>query len=148
MSLVIDLADAVTGELNAAPAGTFEPAFTAQRRVLPVFDLADLAELKVTVVPKGVQITGSTRAASQYDIVVDIGVQRKLAPGDQDHDTEVATLGTLVDAIADYLRQRPLAAAPFATWLSIANEPVYAPEHLLEQRVFTSVLTVTYRALK
>lgn len=148
MSIVVDIADAVTAELNAAPAGTFEPAFTAERRVLPVFELADLAELRVTVVPKGVQITGSTRSASQYDISVDIGVQRKLAAGDKDLDAEVATLGSLVDEIADYLRQRPLSAAPFATWVSIANEPVYAPEHLLEQRVFTSVLTVTYRALK
>ena len=27
------------------------------------------------------------------------------------------------------------------------NEAVYAPEHLAEQRVFTSVLTVTYRTI-
>lgn len=152
MSLVTQIADAVTAELNAAPAGTFDPAFTAQRKVLPVHELKDLAELKVTVVPKAVQITGSTRSASQYDITVDIGVQRKLAagsaPGSNDMDTEVDTLGALVDQIADYLRQRPLAALPGASWVSIANEPVYAPEHLLEQRVFTSVLTVTYRALK
>lgn len=150
MSLVTQIADAVTAELNAAPSGTFDPAFTAQRKVLPVHELKDLAELKVTVVPKAVQITGSTRSASQYDITVDIGIQRKLspAPGSNDMDTEVDTLGALVDQIADYLRQRPLAALPGASWVSIANEPVYAPEHLLEQRVFTSVLTVTYRALK
>lgn len=150
MSLVTQIADAVTAELNAAPAGTFDPAFTAQRKVLPVHELKDLAELKVTVVPKAVQITGSTRSASQYDITVDIGIQRKLSPtpGSNDMDTEVDTLGALVDQIADYLRQRPLAALPGASWVSIANEPVYAPEHLLEQRVFTSVLTVTYRALK
>ncbi len=148
MSIVVDIADAVTAELNAAPAGTFDPAFSAERRVLPVFELADLAELRVTVVPKGVQITGSTRSASQYDISVDIGVQRKLPPGDKNLDAEVTTLGTLVDEIADHLRQRPLSTAPYATWVSTANEPVYAPEHLLEHRVFTSVLTVTYRALK
>lgn len=148
MSLVVDIADAVVAELNAAPIGTFEPAFTAARRVLPVFELAELAELKVTVVPKGVQITGSTRSASQYDITIDIGIQQKLPPGDTDLDAEVATLGSLVDDIADYLRQRALSAAPWATWVSTANEPAYAPEHLLEQRVFTSVLSVTYRALK
>jgi hypothetical protein len=145
MSLVIDIADAVASELNAAPGGTFDPAITAVRRVLPEFELADLAELKVSVVPKSVQITGSTRAASQYEIAVDIGVQKKLG---KDLDAEVAALGTLMDQIADYLRRRPLLATPFAAWVSIANEPVYAPEHLAEQRVFTSVLTVTYRALK
>jgi len=50
MALIIDIADAVATELNAAPAGTFDPAFTAVRRVLPEFELSDLAELKVSVV--------------------------------------------------------------------------------------------------
>ncbi len=145
MSLVIDIADAVTAELNAAPPATFDPAITAVRRVLPEFDLAELAEMKVSVVPKRVVITGSTRAASQYDIAVDVGVQKKCG---KDLDLEVATLTTLMDQLADYLRRRSLNAAPFATWVNIANEPVYAPEHLAQQRVFTSVLTVTYRAMK
>jgi len=145
MSLVIDIADAVAAELNAAPAGTFNPAFTAVRRVLPEFDLTDLAELKVSVVPKSVVIAGSTRATSQYEIAVDIGVQKKLG---KDLDAEVAVLSTLMDQIADYLRRRPLGAARFASWVSISNEPVYAPGHLAEQRVFTSVLTVSYRAMK
>ena len=145
MSLVIDIADAVTAEINAAAPGTFSEAFTSERRVLPEFGLEDLAELKVTVVPKRVEITGSTRATSQYEIAVDIGVQKKLG---KDLDTEVAALGTLVDEIADYLCRRQLTAAPFAAWVSIANEPVYAPDHLAEQRVFTSVLTVSYRAMR
>src|SRR5690606_21936779 len=108
----------------------------------------ELAELKVTVVPKRVQITGSTRAASQYDLTIDIGVQQKLAPGNHDVDAEVAALGALVDQIAEHLRRRPLAGFPGAAWVSTTNEPVYSPEHLLEQRVFTSVLSVTYRAVK
>ena len=145
MSLITDIADAVVAELNAAPAGTFEPSFTAQRRVLPAFELAELKALKVTVVPKAVQITGSTRSSSQYDLAIDIGVQRKLT---SDSDSDVENLGTLVDQIAEHLRQRPLSTAPYASWMSIVNEPVYSPEHLLEQRVFTSVLTVTYRAMK
>ncbi len=76
---------------------------------------------------------------------MDIGVQQKLG---KDLDSEVASLSTLMDQIADYLRRRPLTAAPFAAWVGIANEPVYAPEHLAEQRAFTSVLTVTYRIVK
>ena len=145
MSLVIDIADAVTAEINAAAPGTFSQSFTAQRSVLPAFDLEDLAELKVTVVPKSVQITGSTRAASQYEIAIDIGVQKKVGT---DLDAEVAVLGTLVDEIADYLRRRPLSSAPSVAWTAISNDPVYAPQHLAEQRTFTSVLTVTYRAIK
>jgi len=145
MSLVIDIADAVAAELNAAAPGTFSEAFTADRKVLPAHDLSELAELKVTVVPKAVEITGSTRTVSQYDIAVDIGVQQKLT---KDLDGEVPVLATLVDEIADYLRRRPLSAAAFAVWVRTVNEPVYAPEHLANERVFTSVLTVTYRAMK
>ena len=143
MSIATDIADAVTTELNAS--GLLPGAIAAQRMVLPEFELADLAELKVAVVPRSVLITGGTRAASQYDVAVDIGLQKKLG---KDLDAEVATLGTLVDQIADHLRRRPLQQAPGAAWVSIANEPVYAPEHLAEQRVFTSVLTVTYRAMR
>lgn len=145
MSLITDIADAVTAELNMAPIGTFSLGFTAVRRVLPAFDLSELAELQVTVVPKAMAINGATRSACQYDLTVDIGVQKKLS---KDLDVDVAALGTLVDQIADYLRRRQLDSAPFATWVSMANEPVYAPEHLAEQRVFTSILIVTYRALK
>ena len=144
MALIIDIADAVAAELNAAPAGTFDPAIAAVRRVLPEFELADLAELKASVVPKAVEINGSTRSASQFDLQVDIGVQKKLG---KDLDTEVAGLCGLVEAIAGYLRRRPLAAAPHAAWVRTQNDPVYAPEHLAEQRTFTSVLTVTYRSV-
>jgi hypothetical protein len=88
-------------EFGAAPPGTFSQSFTAQRRVLPEFEIKELAELKVTVVPKSVEITVSTRATSQYKIAVDVGVQKKLGT---DLDTEVTALGTLVDEMADYLR--------------------------------------------
>ena len=144
MALIIDIADAVVTELNAAPAGTFDPAFTAVRRVLPEFDLSELAELKVSVVPKAVEISGYTRSVGQFDCRIDIGVQKKLG---KDLDTEVAGLCGLVDAIAGYLRRRPLAAAPHAVWVRTQNDPVYAPEHLAEQRAFTSVLTITYRSV-
>ena len=144
MALIIDIADAVVAELNAAPAGTFDPAFTAARRVLPEFALPELAELKVTAVPKAVEAGGSTRSAGQFDFQIDIGVQKKLG---RDLDAEVAALCGLVDAIAGYLRRRPLAAAPHAVWVRTRNDPVYAPEHLAENRTFTSVLTVTYRSV-
>jgi len=145
MSLALDIADAVTAEINAAgllPSGI--PG--AVRRVLPEFELKDLAELKVTVVPRSVNITGATRTSSQYEIAIDIGLQKKLAPTSMD--TEVASLGTLVDQIANHLQRRQLVGFPWATWVSIANDPLYVPEHLAQQSVFTSVLTVTYRAIK
>jgi hypothetical protein len=144
MSVIVQLADAVAAELNAA---AFTPTFTAERRVLPVYELSELSGLRVTVVPKAVEITGATRAASQHDLTIDIGVQQRVPP-DADIDTFVLLLGGLVDAIADHLRRRELVQLPGVSWVSTTNDPVYAPEHLSERRVFTSVLTVTYRGMK
>jgi hypothetical protein len=141
MALAIDIADAVVAELAS---GSFSQAISATRRVLPEFELSELAELRVTVVPKGVEVSGSTRSVCQHDVQIDIGVQKKLG---KNLDTEVATLCGLVEEIAAFLRKRPLAATPYAVWVRTANQPIYAPEHLAEQRVFTSILTVTYRAM-
>jgi hypothetical protein len=146
MSLITEIADAVTAELNATP-GTFTQSFTAVRKVLPFYELQDLTDLTVTVVPKAVEITGATRSASQHDFTVDIGIQKKLG-SPSGLEVEVESLGNVVDQIAEYLRQRPLPGAAFAAWVNTINDPVYAPEHLLEKRVFTSVLTLTYRAMR
>ena len=141
MALAIDIADAVTAELAG---GAFSQTITPVRRVLPEYELADLKDLRVTVVPSSVEIEGASRVLSQHDVRIDIGIQKKLG---KDLDAEVPVLCGLVDEIAAFLKRRPLAAAPHAAWVRSANEPIYAPEHLAEQRVFTSVLTVTYRAM-
>jgi len=147
MKLTIDIADAVAAELNAAEPDTFGEEFTAQRRVLPKFELADLKDLKVSVVPKGVEIENATRDARRCDISVDIGIQQKVG---KDVDAEVERLCELVEQIADYLAARGLSAAGMSgvAFVSITNEPVYSTEHLADDLVFTSVLTVTYRTLK
>ena len=141
MALVMDIADAVATELGT---GAFSQAIAPQRMVLPEFGLEDMADLRVTVVPKAVEVTGSTRSVCQHDVQIDIGIQKKLG---KDLDAEVPVLCELVDEIAAFLKRRPLQATPHAVWVRSANEPIYAPEHLAEQRVFTSVLTVTYRAM-
>jgi len=137
VSTILDIADAVTSSLNAGP---FNPALSAERRYQPVFDLADLAALKVSVVPKAVTISNATRTDGYFDCAIDIGVQKKIAD-----DSELDGLVGLVEQIADHLRQKRLDDAPEAAFVSIANEPVFAPEHLDQQHVFTSVLTLTYR---
>jgi hypothetical protein len=149
MSLILRLADAVTAELNAAPATTFgsDLSVVAVRRVLPVFDLAQLTTLQVSVVPKAIVQAIATRATAQMDLSIDIGLQQKLTASAATVDIEVAALCRLVEAIARYLQRRPLSALPGVQWVRTANEPIYAADHLAQQRVFTSVLTVTYRGL-
>ena len=148
MALVIDIADAVTAELNGEDAD-FSQAFEAQRKVRPSFELTDLADLRVTVVPKGFEASVASRSLSQYDVQVDIGIQKKLSAG-ADEDTEVATMCGLVEEIADFLKGRRVEGEGWsAAWARPAvNDPVYSTEHLAEKRVFTSVLTLTYRVMK
>ncbi len=137
MSTILDIADAVTASLNGGP---FDPILGAERRYQPTFELPDLADLKVSVVPKSVEVTNATRESGYFDCAIDIGVQKKIAD-----EAEIDALVNLVEQIADHLRQKRLDSFPDAAFVSIANEPVFAPEHLDQQRVFTSVLTVTYR---
>ena len=142
MSLCVQIADAVTAELAA---GVLSQPIAPVRRVLPEFELADLKDLRVTVVPASIEIEGASRALSRYDVHIDIGIQKKLG---KNLDTEVADLCDLVEEIAEFLKRRPLAATPYAVWVRTANDPIYAADHLAEQRVFTSVLSITYRAMK
>lgn len=137
MSTIIDVADALVTHLNA---GEFSPEFTAERKYQPVYDLPELADLKVSVVPKTVTIETATRQDSYYDCTVDIGIQKKVS------DTaETDALMDLVEQLTDHLRFQRLSELPQAAWLRIENDPVFAPEHLDQQRVFTTVLTITYR---
>ena len=136
---LISVADAVVAWLNA---GSYSREITAIRKYQPYADLAALAGLHVTVVPKSIEITPASRTESYNDCAVDVGVQQKI---DVDDSAVLDALMMLVEELADRLRMKRLPDLPEAAWLSIANEPAFAPEHLDQQRTFTSVLTVRYR---
>jgi len=59
MARIADIADAVVTALNGH---TFSQPLTAARAYRPVFDLKDMTDLHVTVVPKGVELTTAGRA--------------------------------------------------------------------------------------
>ena len=141
MPMPLQIADAVVTELANAPAGTFSQAFTPERRVLPQFELSQLSDIKVAVVPRGIEIDNHTRMSSQYTIQIDIGVQKRLG---KDLEVEVEPMMQLVEEIIGHMRRLPLRNAPTAVWVRTRNEPIYSSEHLAEQRVFISVITVTY----
>ncbi len=143
MQMTIDLADAVTSQVNQSGIVT-----NAKRQVLPIHDLSQLRELTISIVPRGVQVQSITRKLSQYDCQVDIGVQQKLTVPQDQIDTAVHGLSALVQQIADYLQRQPLTDMPYAIWIKVENVPIYDPDHLANQRVFISVLTLTYRITK
>jgi len=141
MRISIDIADAIVTELQSH---TFSEPIVVARRVLPEYELAELKELTVTVVPKSVQITNITRQSSSFDVAVDIGIQQKIG---KDTDAEIMRLSGVVTELVSYLNRRPLTGLPVVQFKSIANEPVYVPEHLSQSRLFTSVLTLSYKVI-
>jgi len=138
MATIIEIADAVVAELNDA---SFSRSFSAVRSYLPRFELPEMAELHVTVVPRGLDISTGTRAGHQHDYRIDVAVQQKLQSGSI---SEIDELVGLMEEIADHFRGRTLADPP-ASCVAVENEPVYVAEHMDEMRQFTSVITLTLR---
>ena len=142
MAVITDIAEAVVVQLNA---GTFSQSFTAERAFLPVFELSDLKNVRVTVVPKGLLIIPGGRSHNQHDYAIDVAVQKKLDVADN---AEIDPLMTLVDEIADFFRLKRLESYPNAIWLKTENEPVFSQEHLDQMRQFTGLLTFTFRVMR
>jgi len=141
MKLALDIADAIVAELDG---NNFSEPLVVTRRVLPEYELAELKALTVTVVPKSVQIANITRQSSSFEVAIDIGIQQKVG---KDTDAEVARLSGIVSELVTFMNRRKLSGFPAAVFASIANEPVYAPEHLSEKRLFTSILTLIYKVI-
>ena len=148
MSVLVQIADAVAASINAAAAdGVFPEPLEAVRAHRPSFDLEELGELRVSVVPRSTVITALARLQSQYECTVDVGIQQRVPAGDggDGRDARVDALLELAEAIGDHLRHKRLPEFPDAAWSSIAHDPVLAPEHLDERSTLTTVLSVTYR---
>ena len=145
-SLIAQMTEAVVAELNA-PGTSFEGQFAAERHYRPRFQIeaGDLDDLRVTVVPRGISIEKATRAGDVHEVQIDVAVQKRL---DDESPAAIDALMLMVQQIADHMRGRRLAAFDEAAWRRIENDPIYAVDHLDELRVFTSVLTLTYRVLR
>lgn len=140
MSTISTLADAVAEHINA---GTYAQLVSAVRTYQPAFTLEALGELRVSVVPRTTTVSAASRESSTYEHVLDVGVQKKLPA--EDDQAAIDELLELTEAIGDRLRHTRLAGFPEAAWAGLAHEPVVSSESIEQHRVFTSVLSVTYR---
>lgn len=136
--LLLQVAEAVTYEINL---GIYSQSVVAVRYYQPRFDLKEMDDLHVSVVPRSILEKQLSRALTSYDCGIDVGIQQR-SPMDQ---ATLDGLTLLVAEIADRLRTVPLTALPDARLMALNNEPVFAPDHLDELRQFTSVLSLTYR---
>ena len=133
------IAEALVTDLNAT---AFSRPFTARRAYLPLADLAEMADLHVTVVVAGRTTEPISRSLLQVDHRLEVAVQQRLSgDGLSDGDPLLA----LVEEIADHFAGHRLAGAPEAAWVKTEHGPLVDPGHLNELRQFTSLLSITYR---
>jgi hypothetical protein len=134
----VQLADALVAELRT---GQFARAFVPVRRLLPVRELAELDELRVTVIPRAMESVPLARATEKRTFTIDIGVQQRVG---QDVEHDAAAVMGVAEEIAEFLRNRTLAEKKEASYVGHGIDPIYSPEHLEELRVATSVVTMRY----
>ena len=137
--IISAIAEAVKQELAA---GEFSQTFVPQRSYRPRFKLQDMDVLHVTVVAQSVVSEPVTRSSTQYDCKIDIGIQQRLS---QEDNAIIDRLMDLVQELADFLQGRVLTQCPAAKFMGVERDPLYSPQHLDQQKQFTSVLTVSYR---
>lgn len=138
MTTVLQVADSVTAQLNAAE---FDFDFVAERMYVPNFDLEDMKELRVSVVPRDVELLPHDRAHNRYHCRVDVAVQKKFSKGTNE---EIDPLVDLVEKITDEFRLKRLVSFQAARCVKAEHAVLYSSEHWEQLRQFTSLLTLTF----
>jgi hypothetical protein len=142
LSTVLNVADAVVAQLNTA---TLSQPVVAERLYVPNFDLQDMQDLRVTVVPRELHVRGLDRGRNSYEAEIDLAVQKKFKKGDA---AEIDPLVALVEEIADLFRLKRLASFPGAIWSRTDHQVLYSQEHWDQLRQFTSLLTLSFRVMR
>ena len=143
LATVIQIADSVVAEINA---GDFsKKSLSAQRLYVPNFDLEDMKELRVTVVPREVEYLPLDRASNKYHATIDVAIQKKFSKGDV---KEIDPLVYFVEELADYFRLKRLNSYVAARCIKVENAVLYSTEHWTQFNQFTSLLTLTFELAK
>lgn len=139
MTTILQIADSVVAQLNAA---TLSQSFIAERLYVPNFDLQDMRELRISVVPRELLITTHDRSSNRYDAKIDVAVQRKFNRGDA---AEIDPLVGLCEEMIDLFRLKRLDSLPEARCIGVEHPVIYSLEHWEQLRQFTSLLTFTFQ---
>lgn len=142
MSTVLNVADAVVAQLNSA---TLSQPIQAERLYVPNFDLQEMSELRVSVVPRELHVRSLDRGRNSYEAEIDLAVQKKFNKGDA---AEIDPLVAFVEEIADLFRLKRLASFPGAIWSRTDHQVLYSQEHWDQLRQFTSLLTLSFRVMR
>ena len=130
MSEVLNIANAVAAELSD---------YHAEVLFFPEFELRELDEMRVVVVPLSTEYKAVSRTAHEELPKVQVGVLKRC-----DGDGLDAML-QFVEGLGLGFLNRKLAGA---TCVCVAYNPIYSPEHLRERGQFTSVIELTFKLVK
>lgn len=161
MSIPGDIATQVANLINSAPAISVQvvqqtggtSSFTSTQPIaevtwLPLYDLPDIEETKVAVVPRRHETVVASRTQLENEVAIDVGIQKRLKYGESQQTAEIDYLVSYSEEIRDRLAFEDFTiGANRASFLSASSETLVAPDHLEEMRSFTHVLTVTYRVI-
>ena len=130
MSAVITLAEAVAETLSD---------FHAEVLFFPEYELRDIEEMKVVVVPLAEEFKPLSRTQHEEILKVQVGFLKR---GCED---ELPELLRTVEGLGLGFLNKPLAGA---MCVGVAFNPIYSPEHLRERGQFTSVIELSFKQFR
>lgn len=130
MSEVIRIAEAVAESLKK---------YHAKVLFFPEFELRDLDDLRVIVVPHSTEYKTASRGRHEEILKVQIGFLKRGSEENLDdllQTIEKIGLGFLNEKLGG------------ATCVCVAYDPIYSPEHLRERGQFTSIIELSFRQFR
>lgn len=130
MSEVIRIAEAVAESLEK---------YHAEVLFFPEFELRDLDDLRVIVVPHSTEYKTVSRGRNEEILKVQIGFLKRGSEENLDD------LLQTIEKIGLGFLNRKLGGA---TCVCVAYNPIYSPEHLRERGQFTSIIELSFRQFR
>lgn len=127
---VIELAEAVAENLSD---------YHAEVLFFPEFELKDLEEMKVVVVPLSEEYKMRNRIRHEEILKVQVGFLKR---GSEEKLPEL--LRTVESLGLGFLNKKLLGA----TCVGVSYNPIYSPEHLRERGQFTSVIELSFKQFR
>jgi hypothetical protein len=138
-----DIADAVRDRINS---GVYAVPVNATTAIPRTDRLEEIRDLTVTVLPVGIDTEPLTRAQDEDRYQISIGIQKHL---ETTTDAEIRELHKLTRAIqARVNRFNVTAGSDCADWIGGTINPIWSASNLIQKRIFTAVIDLTYRGVQ
>ena len=126
---ITTIAEAVAAELDT---------YHAEVSFLPEFDLRDLDNAKVVVVPAATEYRAAGRGLREELHKISVGILKRTT------EDELPDMTAFVSGVALGLLNRRFGGA---LCVSAAHDPLFSIDHLRERRQFTSVIVLTFKTV-